>query len=159
MLLLRKLCKEKLKIQNVPMHVVGENQEDMTARLALGPLQRGLDESSYREPDFVNTQAIYARVLTQALAYPLIVPAIRDLFGEEPGSPDIFLASASNYVPIGTEISIGVVKQLVLMAHGERSIFIGYQDQTGTIYSMPKHWESRTFSRNECLVIFKKILI
>ena len=27
MLLLRKLCKEKLKIQNVPMHVVGENQE------------------------------------------------------------------------------------------------------------------------------------
>ena len=38
------LCKEKLKIQNVPMHVVGENQEDMTARLALGPLQRGLDE-------------------------------------------------------------------------------------------------------------------
>ena len=159
MLLLRKLCKEKLKIANVPMHVVGENQEDMTARLALGPLQRGLDESSYRDPDFVNTQAIYARVLTQALAYPLIVPAIRDLFDEEPGSSDIFLASAKNYVPMNQDISIGVVKQLVLMAHGERSIFVGYQDQNGAIYLMPEHSEYRVFNENERLIIFKRILV
>ena len=131
----------------------------MTARLALGPLQKGSDEKSYREPDFVNTQAIYARVLSQALAYPLIVPAIRDLFEEEIGSSDIFLASAKNYGPIGAEVSMGVVKQLVLMAHGERSIFIGYQDLSGTITLKPEHNETKYFDEDERLVIFKRILV
>ena len=159
MLLLRKLCKDKLKVQNVPMHVVGENQEDMTARLALGPLQRGQLESDYREPDFVNTQAIYARVLSQALAYPLIVPAIRDLFDETPGSTDITLAMAKNYVPLGIDIAMGVVKQLVLMAEGERSCFIGIQFQTGKITLMPEHDFTHSFNENEFLVIFRKKLI
>lgn len=64
MLLLRNLCNEKLHKENVPMHVVGENQEDMTARLALGPAQKGEEDGdvSFKEPDFVNSQAIYARV-------------------------------------------------------------------------------------------------
>ena len=160
MLLLRKLCKEKLKIENVPMHVVGENEEDMTARLAIGPPQKGVDDdSSYRDMDFVNTQAIYARVLTQALAYPLIVPAIRDLFSEERGSTDITLAMAKNYVPIGMAINIGVVKQLVLLAEGERSVFIGIQHQNGKIDLNFDHDTIYTFRDRDFLVIFKRILV
>ena len=160
MLLLRKLCKQKLKTENVPMHVVGENEEDMTASLAIGPPQKGVDEySSYRDMDFVNTQAIYARVLTQALAYPLIVPAIRDLFNEERGSTDITLAMAKNYVPIGVPINIGVVKQLVLLAEGERSIFIGIQYQDGKIDLKFEHDTIYTFNEREFLVIFKKMLV
>ena len=70
-----------------------------------------------------------------------------------------FLASAKNYVPIGAEVSMGVVKQLVLMAHGERSIFIGYQDLSGTITLMPEHNETKYFDEDERLVIFKRILV
>ena len=44
--------------------VVGENSLDSTAVLALAP------KSKIVAPDFVNTQALSARVLVQALAYP-----------------------------------------------------------------------------------------
>ena len=159
MLLLRKLCKEKLKMENVPMHVVGENEEDMTARLAIGPIQKGDDPSDYRMPDFINTQAIYARVLTQALAYPLIVPAIRDLIAETPGSPDITFVMAKNYVPLGVDITMGVVKQMVLLAEGERSIFLGFQYEDGTIELSKEHYETHCFTNKEFLVVFKKVLM
>ena len=134
MLLLRRLCDKKLAIENVPMHVVGENQEDMTAKLALGPRQRGQigvqNALKYREPDFVNTQAINARVLTQTLAYPIIRGAIADLFDESRSSADIELVMAQNFIPLGIELSIGVVREMVLQTQGERSIFV-------SIYSRP----------------------
>ena len=164
MLLLRKLCKEKLITENVPMHVVGENEEDMTASIAIGPLQKGeggqhIPGTSYKKPDFVNTQAIYARVLMQALAYPLIAPAIRELFDESPGSTDVTLALAKNYVPLGVDITMGVVKQLVLLAEGESSIFIGIQYDNGHIELMGEHDETHSFTDQEFLVIFKRILL
>merc|ERR1711991_796810 len=103
MLLLRKLSEKKISagIDTVPMHVVGENQEDMMARYALGPKQKGEEHLfGYREPDFVNTQAIYARVLTQTMAYPMIKNAINDIFEDSPGSCALEMCRVSNYLPL-----------------------------------------------------------
>ena len=58
-LLLRHLSEHKI-------HIVSENQEDETALLAVTPQ----GAKSYDHPDFINTQAINARALVMALAYP-----------------------------------------------------------------------------------------
>ena len=76
MLLLRKLW--NVKSEGVPMHIVGENNEDMTARLALAP-QRfratrpaskdGKKSILEHDPDFINSQAVYARALVRFPLY------------------------------------------------------------------------------------------
>ena len=75
LLLLRKLW--SIKREGVPMHIVGENNEDMTAQLALAPKRIGKIRT---EPDFVNSQAVSARALVQTL-HP-DPTAISDLFQE-----------------------------------------------------------------------------
>ena len=72
-----------------PLHIVGENALDATAVLAA---------TTVSPPDFVNTQAIYARALTQALAYPFMQPAVAQLFHQTAGNPEIYLS------PVGTEL-------------------------------------------------------
>ena len=52
---------------NKYLHVIGENNVDETAMLALAPRTK---DSLNKPPDFINTQAIYARALTLTLAYP-----------------------------------------------------------------------------------------
>ena len=120
LLLLRKLW--SIKREGVPMHIVGENNEDMTARLALAPKRIGKIRT---EPDFVNSQAVSARALVQTLAYPLIQPAISDLFQESKNSAEIVTVPAQEYVPLDTPLLYGVVRAMVLQTRGERSICIG----------------------------------
>ena len=80
-----------------PLHVVGENSLDATAVLALGPTSKRC-----MVPDFVNTQAIYARALAQALAYPVMAPAISQLFMVEKDSPQLVLHPAgTEFLPEG----------------------------------------------------------
>ena len=86
LLLLKHLAsewKEKLS-------VISENQLDQTADIAATP--GGVE----KDPDFVNTQAISARGLTMALAYPRIQPALAELFNDKnknDGSPELDLIS------------------------------------------------------------------
>ena len=78
LLLLRHLarkCRPKL-----PLHVIGENAQDATALLALSPtppLAKVAGQN--RQPDYVNTQAIIARALVSALAYPLMHEALSEV--------------------------------------------------------------------------------
>merc|ERR1712061_610701 len=80
-----------------PMHVISENQEDMTSSLALPPTHLvrarskehlGVDKCPSADflcaggADFVNTQAINARVLAQSLAYPDISACMQDLISD-----------------------------------------------------------------------------
>ena len=81
MLLLRSTQAILYGADQAPLHVIGENALDASAALALTPASRR------NVPDFVNTQAINARALTQALAYPLMQAAIAQLFYNVPGSP------------------------------------------------------------------------
>ena len=64
---------------NVRLHIVGENQQDETSRLALTPRAAGDTQPS----DFINTQAICARALVLTLAYPIIIDALHALFDPE----------------------------------------------------------------------------
>merc|ERR1712061_140489 len=62
----------------IPLHIVGENELDGTSSLA-SKKEAGKEKFF---PDFINTQAIYARVLCQAVAYPVMMSAIYQLFLE-----------------------------------------------------------------------------
>jgi len=139
------------------MHIVGENEEDLTAKLALAPhpvdskVPRKPTEALDHPPDFINTQAIYARALTQTLAYPLIAPAVADLFTTTEDATNVELVNVEAYVPLeifepacelgdgsGT-IPWGIVRNCVLQAKGERSICIGYNTPEGEGLMCPMH--------------------
>jgi hypothetical protein len=80
-----------------PIHVVGENAIDSSAALALAPM------SMRNIPDFVNTQAINARALTQSLAYPFMQAAIAQLFNNGPDSPQMCLVNPGEHlIPPGS---------------------------------------------------------
>ena len=135
--------------------VVGENQEEMTVRLALGPRSHK-NETTCKVPDFVNTQAINARILCQTLAYPLIRSAVAELFHEDDLQTSLELPSADAYVPLDQKLSFGVVQHLVRLAKGEQSICIGYQNSMGEIVYLPTHHEERAYDKEDRLVVFSR---
>merc|ERR1719281_571624 len=92
MLMVRKAHYE---LYESPLHIVGENALDATAVLAVA--QKGSSGDALI-PDFVNTQAIYARALTQGVAYPFMQPAVAQLFHQTAGNPEIYLS------PVGIEL-------------------------------------------------------
>ena len=153
-LLLRKLW--SVKAEGVPMHIVGENQEDMTSRLALAP-KRGPGAAGGHEPDFVNSQAVAARALVQTLAYPIISPAVKDLFNEAEDSADIVTTFASEYVPLNVEMKFGVVRASVLRAQGERSICIGILWSNGDPALLPPHDSDVKFCDTDRLVVLRRL--
>ena len=101
------------------LHAVGENCFDSTASLALTPYGK-------HQADFVNTQAIYARALTLALAFPLSQPAIAQLFYQQSDSPCLKLASAGNEViPLGTATFAQVSRAVAKKYQGAVCTYIG----------------------------------
>jgi len=162
MLLLRKLW--LTKGEGVPMHVVGENQEDMTAKIALNPQiefdKQGKLAAGNLEPDFINTQAIYARCLVQTLAYPVIRIAVNDLFDDTPGSADLVIVPASAYVPIPAtdfiSLAFGVVSQAVLLAENERSICIGIMTDEGDVVILPPHDQKSNYTQATRLILIRR---
>eukprot|EP00927_Polykrikos_kofoidii_P039194 TRINITY_DN33627_c0_g1_i1.p1 TRINITY_DN33627_c0_g1~~TRINITY_DN33627_c0_g1_i1.p1 ORF type:complete len:218 (+),score=27.85 TRINITY_DN33627_c0_g1_i1:3-656(+) len=81
---------------DAPLHVIGENQFDSTAALAKAVTAKGSVK------DLVNTQAMVARGLVQALAFPVSQPAVAQLFEDVAGNPDLKLFRAGQaIVPLG----------------------------------------------------------
>jgi hypothetical protein len=96
MILVRKAHYE---LYDSPLHIVGENALDSTAVLANSMKLR---DGVIVAPDFVNTQAIYARALTQGLAYPYMQPAVAQLFHQHAQNPEIYLAQVGfEHLPPG----------------------------------------------------------
>ena len=114
-------------------------------------------EDTPHDPDFINTQAIYARVLAQTLAYPIIRPAVQDMFDESEGSSNIEIVRASAYLPLNTELEYGVVRAAVLQAQGERSICLGYMDENGQLELVPSVDSKVTFSQDYSLVLLRRL--
>merc|ERR1719217_1990641 len=83
--------KAHFELYDLPLHIVGENALDSTAVLATA-LSVTLKDGKSISPDFVNTQAIYARALTQGLAYPFMQPAVAQLFHQHALNPEIYLS-------------------------------------------------------------------
>ena len=71
--------------KNAPLHVIGENNFDSTLPLAHAVT------SKESKKDLINTQAINARGLVQALAFPTMQPAVAQLFHDTPGNPSLRL--------------------------------------------------------------------
>ena len=160
MLALRKMCNLGMN-KGVNMHIVGENEEDLTNTLALAPVHNNnlADIGASGEPDFVNTQAIYARILSQTLAYPLIRSALGELFQEDSRTTSLELVKASDYVPIGQYILFGVVRQMVKIPRKEeRAICIGYQNMGGEKL-MPPHDDVVCFKAHDSLIVFRRQLL
>ena len=102
LLLLRKL----LMHRDEPVHIIGENQEDTTALLALAPHKT-------HDPDFINTQAIVARALCQSIAFPKMTESVSDLFADESGSASLLLLPCELYDVPNEALEFGVVLGLV----------------------------------------------
>jgi len=136
LLMLRDLHSDKVERlgSSVPhMHVIGENQEDSTSTLALPPKT---EQHNSVEPDFINSQAISARVLVQTLAYPHISKAVAEIFTEEEGKATIAFEACEGLIPIDTPIDFATVREFVLdAAEKSRPIVIG-------VSVSPKHGAS-----------------
>ena len=161
-LLLRKLCSEKADAP--PMHVVGENTEDLTAKLALAPRRLGGarvvsgERRMEFEPDFVNNMAVNARALVQTLAYPHIESARSELFDDGETSSALINVDAREYVPLNTPMRFGVVRAVVLRAVGERSMCLGVVWGSGDVELLPKHDAVVQFTEDDRLVLLRRVV-
>ena len=153
-LLLRKL--HAVKGDNAPLHIIGENTEDMTEKLAIG---------ANKVPDFVNTQAIFARVLAQAAAYPMIVPSLRQLFDTRSGTAQLEVIPCVGKIPLGKLLPWGLVREMVSQGlysptseerrkNIQRSIVIclGFLDESGVTHISPGIDDTIVF-RESCRII------
>ena len=161
-LLLRKLCSEKADAP--PMHVVGENTEDLTAKLALAPRRLGGarvvsgERRMEFEPDFVNNMAVNARALVQTLAYPHIESARSELFDDRETSSALINVDAREYVPLQVKMKFGVVRAIVLRAVGERSMCLGVVWGSGAVNLLPKHDTVVRFTDDDRLVLLRRVV-
>ncbi len=157
MLLLRHLTENKPDAS--PIHIIGENQEDMTQRLALAPRPvagRGGDGHIF-EPDIVNTQAIIARALCQSVAFPRATAAIQELFKDAPGTACIVICPAAQYLRLGTPVSFATIQARVLADSGHRELCIGFTLADGKHELAPPRSHVQSFSPNDRLVLVSRI--
>lgn len=128
-------------------HVVGENCLDSTAGLALQPI------GSRCTKDFVNTQAIVARSLVLALAYPMLQPAVAQLCQVGPGLPDILVSEAGKQViPLG-EASFAQVTRTVA---AKNSVCVGYMCKDGKSVLAPDPRSVHNYEEGDLLVIISR---
>jgi hypothetical protein len=153
MLMLRKLQKEIYgdRIANKEFHVCGENALDATANLAIAP------QSGAVAPDMVNTQGITARVLTQALAYPVMQQGISQLFFYSEESPQMVLIGlGKELLPLG-EYSFYQVSDALITFPGRASDqLLGYYTYQGEIILSPGPNSIRNFVEGDYLIVLTR---
>jgi hypothetical protein len=136
------------------MNIVGENTQDATSQLALAP--RSVHD--IKRCDFINTQAICARVLAQTLAYPIISNAIMELFQDKKGDANLYLISAAAFVHLSTAVTFAVVQQRVFMhSQTTRIICVGVvSDDDGVPIICPGADYVRTYMDTDKLVCIER---
>eukprot|EP00605_Chrysophyceae_sp_TOSAG23-4_P001407 GSChrysophyteH1.ASY1.ANO1.1533.1 assembled CDS len=143
-LLLRKIW--MIKGDPSPMHVIGENQEDTTAALALTP--RATEKTR-----------VHSSVV---MAYPMIAPAVAQLFEDSAETASICNVPAFSYVPrecfeLGGTLKYGVIRSVVAHAKGEISIAIGWiSAEDSTVHLVPDHDEDIYLTEYDKLIIIKR---
>lgn len=142
------------KFKQVPMRVVGENALDHTAHLALVP-QASDGSQGYREPDFVNVQAIQARALCQCLAYPRIEPAVAQLISGQPGTPMVVLRDALIYVDPLSSVTFFGLQAKVKLVHKD-DICIGWRKNSERIVLVPYFLEEFTAMPGDTIAIVSR---
>ena len=140
-----------------PVHIIGENQEDMTSVLALPPRPAKGQEAGH-DPDFVNTQAIVARALCQSVAFPKMTASVEDLFSDEPGSSYIHIVPIELFglAPPTGALPFGVVLNLVLQSSGGRDKCIGIARRKGSQILGPSLDEEHAFEGGDRLILLTR---
>ena len=162
LLMLRMLTKK----WETPLHIITENQEDQTALLAITPNvsseHQELGKPKGHDPDFINTQAIYARALAMALAYPQMFKSVGELFLEAEREPlggvtvpqiDIIDADSFGLVN-GNDVSFGTL-QHIIPAHPsmESGVILGlFLEEEGLVMLPPLSRKIR-FVKGDRLVV------
>lgn len=139
MLQLRHLLHKIWDKEGNGVHVVVENSLDQTAELALGPPSYGKDSDGNDNlgvaADFLNSQAIQARALCQALANPDIHSCVSELWDEQESNPSIAIMQAGEILGLKADrdagysektLAFGVVQQLVASA---RHFNVGWKEK------------------------------
>jgi len=130
LLLMRHLTRDWPK----KLHIISENQLDQTADVAVTP------GGAFNEPDFVNTQAVAARSLVMAMAYPLLQPCLNELFADEDasdGSPEFDIITCA-FLGLGHRVvPFGVVQQVVSAKFDGYAVAIGFMTDSGQLSLAP----------------------
>ena len=130
------------------MHVVGENVLDATAELAIAP-------RASRLPDFVNTVAIYARGLATALAFPVMQPAVAQLFHQVPGGPELCVMPVGDqYLPLGP-CSFAHASRVVAQ-ETPGAVLIGYLTREGKTMFALDPASVYTFRKGDQIVFMRR---
>jgi len=176
MLQLRHLLNKIWQKEGNGVHVVVENSLDQTAELALGPPGGDDKDNPGVAADFLNSQAIQARALVQALANPDIHSCVSELWDEQENNPSIAIMTAGEILGLrdnGEEgyrektLAFGVVQQLVASArkHGvgwkekHFAICVGYIEEATEckmeeVVLAPSKESRRLYSARSRLVCF-----
>jgi len=144
------------------IHIVSENQEDQTALLAVTP-QAGKDAKGYDHPDFINTQAINARALVMALAYPEIQAAVSELFDDngslDNGTPVIDTISPASIGIVNKSVAFGAVQIVVGRIYTNGLIAaIGYFDaaQGNELFLAPNRGSLRLWGPDDQIAVLRR---
>lgn len=139
------------------IHIVGENGLDITSKLALAPRKQSGD--MLQASDFINVVAIKARVLAQTLAFPLISQSVFELFSPALNTVTVEIREAENFLPMGLELSFGVVQQL-LQAKAKQAqameVILGYIDYHGNQVFCPGHRSTHSYRSGEQLICLRR---
>merc|ERR1711998_254188 len=112
-----------------------------TATLAKPPKLTGAAAASAQnvKPDFINTQAIIARALTQSLAFPKMTASVNELFSDAHGTPSILVLPAVRYhVPVGEQMLFGSLCALVAKVTDEMDHCLGIIQGEGDMKLAPQ---------------------
>ena len=157
-----------------PIHVVGENEDDMTSLLALAPRLSAHHASCQKPgkqtpPDFVNTHAIMARVLAAALAYPKMTPAVEDLFdGHTPSGAAVMLVNPAACLPLGEPIAFDAAAACVSASFdGDVSrqtskrflpgcVCLGFVNPGGELTVVPPPHSTHKYEQGDRLVVIAR---
>jgi len=153
MILLRKAHNEVHP--GTSLHIVGENMLDFTADL----VRAGSTSHVESQGDFVNTQGVYAMVLAQALAYPLVHPALAQLYTPRQDNPELLLAPVGSrslpglQIPLG-EASFAQVTEIVMkFKEASAKICLGYRTEAGELVFAPPPGAIHNYEKGDKLIL------
>jgi len=133
------------------LHIISENNFDTTATLA----ESVAVKDSVK--DLVNTRAIYARGLVQALSFPKLQPAVTQLFHQAPDLPMLRCCEVGKgLIPVGRhtfgDISRTVIEHPKLVG----CICIGYATEAGVCELAPHPDDEREYKQGDLLVLIDR---
>lgn len=131
------------------VHILGENSENSTSMLA--PIADPSGSSS----DFVNTHAMFARTLAQALCFPKLYSAVTELLSYEFGTPRILIVAAETIVKLNESNSFASIIHIV-RSHHDRDICLGIFSKDNIIKLSPDKDERFTLVQGDRIIVLTR---